>query len=113
ACVLVADDTEERRRGLMEVTDLGKHAGMVFLFQADSQNGFWMRNTPMPLTVAYYDAAGRFVSSADMQPCNDTPRCPGYEPAGPYRTAVEVPRGKAPGHGIGPGSKIAVGGACA
>lgn len=112
-CVLVADDVEERRRGLMEVTDLGEHAGMAFLFQEDAESGFWMRNTPMPLTVAYYDAANRFVSSADMEPCTDTPGCPGYKPARPYRTAVEVPRGKAPGLGIGPGSSIAVGGRCA
>ena len=113
-CVLVADDDAERARGLMERTDLGKHAGMAFVYQADVDHGFYMKNTPMPLTVAWYRADGSFVSAADMEPCLEPGReCPTYRPAGRYRLAVEVPKGRGPALGIGPGSKAAVAGACA
>jgi uncharacterized membrane protein (UPF0127 family) len=108
-CVLVADTPEERARGLMEVTDLGHHDGMAFVFQEDTDAGFWMRNTPMPLTVAWFTADGTFVSSADMDPCSDTPGCHSYEPAGRYRLAVEVPRGEL---AFGPGSNARLSGAC-
>ena len=112
-CVLVADEPSERARGLMERTDLGGFAGMAFVFDKDEENGFHMRNTPMPLTVAWFAGDGSFVSAADMDPCLDpAARCPQYRPTGRYRLAVEVPRGKAAGLGIGPGSKAAVAGAC-
>lgn len=112
-CVLVAETGEERSRGLMEVTDLGEHDGMAFLFEADTTSGFWMRNTPTPLTIAYYDAAGEFVGANDMEPCEDSPRCPSYPPPSrPYRVAIEVPKGRGPGLGLTPGSVARVGGAC-
>lgn len=112
-CLLVADTGDERARGLMEVTDLGEHDGMAFLFEGDTTSGFWMRNTPTPLTIAYYDAAGAFVGANDMEPCEDSPRCPSYPPPGrPYRVAIEVPKGRAPSLGLGAGSTARVGGAC-
>lgn len=113
-CVLVADDGTERARGLMGRTDLGVHAGMAFVYDVDVDHGFYMKNTPMPLTVAWYRADGTFVSAADMDPCLEPGReCPTYFPADRYRMAVEVPRGRAPALGIGPGSKAAMAGACA
>lgn len=112
-CVLVADSRDERSRGLMEVTDLGEHDGMAFLFEGDTTSGFWMRNTPTPLTIAYYDAAGAFVAADDMEPCDDRLDCPVYPaPPRPYRVAIEVPRGRAPGLGLAAGSTARVGGAC-
>lgn len=112
-CVLVADTGDERARGLMEVTDLGEHDGMAFLFEGDTTSGFWMRNTPTPLTIAYYDAAGEFVAANDMEPCEDSPTCPSYPPPSrPYRVAIEVPKGRAPGLGLTPGSVARVGGPC-
>lgn len=114
SCVLVADTDDERARGLMEVTDLGEHAGMAFLFEDDTTSGFWMRNTPMPLTIAFYDAEGRFVAADDMEPCADSPDCPSYPPPSrPYRVAIEVPKGQAEALGLVPGSVARVGGACA
>lgn len=112
-CVLVADTEEERARGLMERTDLGEHDGMAFVHPEDTTSGFYMRNTPLPLTVAWFDAEGGFVSSADMAPCADVDGCPTYRPAGPYRLAVEVAQGRAAEHGIGPGSRAHLDGACA
>lgn len=113
-CVLVADSKNERSRGLMEVTDLGEHDGMAFVFETLTTSGFWMRNTPTPLTIAYYDAEARFVAATDMAPCGDRIDCPSYPPPSrPYRVAIEVPQGRAPALGLTPGSTARVGGACA
>jgi uncharacterized membrane protein (UPF0127 family) len=112
-CVLVAVTSAQRERGLMEVTDLGGYTGMLFVWNKDASGGFWMRNTPTPLSIAWFDAEGGFVSSADMAPCDDTDDCPSYDPTGPYRFALEVPEGGLDEMGIGPGSRIAVGGECA
>lgn len=108
-CVLVADTPGERARGLMERTDLGRHHGMAFVFDDDTDSGFHMRNTPMPLTVAWFEADGDFVSATDMTPCGDRPDCPVHRPAGKYRLAVEVPQGKV---AFAPGAKASLSGEC-
>lgn len=92
-CLLLADTVERRQRGLMTVTDpeLGGYDGMLFRFDDPSEGGFWMRNTPLPLSIAYVGDDGRLVSVARMEPCEDSPDCPAYPAAGPYRWAVEVP----------------------
>ena len=82
-CLLLAQTPEERARGLMEVTDLAGYPGMLFAFPTDSDGGFWMRNTPTPLSIAYLDASGAIVSTADMAPCDDVPTCPSYPASGP------------------------------
>jgi uncharacterized membrane protein (UPF0127 family) len=111
-CLLVAETPEQRQRGLMEVTDetLGGHDGMLFRFEDETTVGFWMRNTPMPLTVAYIDADGGLVSTADMEPCLGEAAaagdCPSYPSAGPYRWAIEVPQGRMPALGILPGARV-------
>ena len=113
-CLLLAANDAQRAQGLMRVTDskLGGYDGMLFHFHDDVQENFWMRNTPMPLSIAWFDSAGRFVSSTDMAPCADRPDCPTYAAARAYRYALEVPRGGLSGLGIGPGSTITVGAAC-
>jgi uncharacterized protein len=112
-CVLLAETDEQRGRGLMEVTDLGGYAGMLFVWEADIQGSFYMRNTPTPLSIAWFDAAGEIVSTEDMAPCADVEGCPLYPASGPYRFALEVPQGQLPAVGIQEGSTIAVGGDCA
>jgi len=93
-CVLVAETPAQRQRGLMEVTDLGGYDGMLFRFPADSDGGFWMKDTVLPLSIAYLDADGAVVSTADMDPCPPgTARCPSYPADGPYRMALEVEQG--------------------
>lgn len=111
-CVMVAASSAQRGRGLMEVTDLGGYTGMLFMWTADASGGFWMRNTPTPLSIAWFDAEGDFVSDADMEPCGDSDDCPTYDPTGPYRFALEVPQGDLQSIGAVPGSKLTVGGPC-
>lgn len=114
-CVLAARSIEQRQRGLMTVTDptLGGYDGMLFEFDADVTGGFWMRNTPMPLSIAYLDADGAVVATADMSPCQDSPDCPGYPPAAAYRRALEVPQGRLDDLGLASGARLEVGGPCA
>jgi uncharacterized membrane protein (UPF0127 family) len=111
-CALLAETAEQRSQGLMRRTDLAGHDGMIFRFEADTSGSFWMKDTPLPLSIAWFDAAGRFVSATDMEPCVDLPACPTYGAAGPYRYALEVPKGALPALGVGPGSKLVLGGPC-
>lgn len=111
-CALLAETTAQHMRGLMGRTDLGGYAGMLFRFRSDTSGGFYMRNTPLPLSIAWFDADGRLVSTADMDPCLDQAECPTYRPAGPYRYALEVPQGDLGPLGVRPGSRLEVGGAC-
>lgn len=109
-CALLADTDELRQRGLMGQDDLNGYDAMVFRFTEPSTGGFWMKDTIIPLTVAYFDADGRFMSSADMQPCPTGTDCPSYPAEGEYVTAVEVPLGGLGAIGIGPGSVLGFGG---
>ena len=111
-CALVADTDAQRAQGLMGRRDLAGFDGMLFRFDADTTSPFYMRNVPVPLSIAWFDAEGRFVSASDMAPCGDEEGCPTYQPAGPYRMALEVPAGGLAPLGIGPGSTLAAGGAC-
>ena len=114
-CLLLADTPELRQRGLMTVTDpaLGGFDGMLFRFDQDSTTGFWMRNTPQPLSIAYLGVDGGVVSITEMAPCEDSPDCPEYPPSGPYRFTVEVPiaAGGVAALGIEPGAFLREGGA--
>jgi uncharacterized membrane protein (UPF0127 family) len=112
-CLLLAATQDQRNRGLMEITDLGGYAGMVFLWAEDSSSSFYMRNTPMPLSIGWFDAEGELVSTADMEPCDDADGCLLYSATGSYRFAVEVPQGELARLGVGPGSRLAIGGPCA
>ena len=109
-CLWLAADPEQRGRGLMGVTDMGGADGMVFRFEGPSTSAFWMRDTPMPLSIAFFDADGVFVSATDMAPCLDglPAACPRYRADGAYTSAIEVPAGRLPELLIGPGSRLHV-----
>jgi len=111
-CAILAATADQQARGLMKRTDLAGHAGMLFVFPADTNVSFYMRNTPMPLSIAWFDATGKWVSQTDMAPCADKPNCPTYAAGRAYRYALEVPQGGLSGLGVGPGSSISTGGGC-
>ena len=112
-CVLLAETDAQRQRGLMEVTDLQGYAGMLFVWNTDSESSFYMRNTPTPLSIGWVDSTGQLVSTEDMAPCEDVEGCPLYSALGPYRFALEVPQGGLDDLSLVEGSKVAVGGSCA
>lgn len=111
-CALLAADDTQRAQGLMGRRDLAGFDAMIFRFDQDVTSAFHMRTVPVPLSIAWFDADGAFVSSTDMAPCEDRPDCPEYAATGPYRYAVEVLQGGLEPLGIGPGSRLKLGGAC-
>ena len=82
--------TFELKDGLMTVTDpgLAGHDGMVFVYPEDSTGGYWMRNTPMPLSIVFVDAGGRIVSTTDMAIQPSSPRMSGTATAFAYMTST-------------------------
>ncbi len=107
-CLWLADDPEERGRGLMGVTDLGDAVGMAFRFDEPGAGSFYMFQTPTPLSIAWFAPGGSYVGSADMVPCLDTPagECALYSPGAEYDLAVEVFEGGLEPLGLVAGSTV-------
>jgi uncharacterized membrane protein (UPF0127 family) len=107
--VEVADTTEERARGLSGRETLAADAGMLFLFDEPVTQGFWMKDTLIPLSIAFIDGNGRIIALRDMEPCRREP-CPLYEPGRPYSSALEVNQGAFDRWGIGEGDRASLSG---
>lgn len=106
-CALLAENDATRTTGLMEQRDLRGYDGMVFRFPQASAGRFHMRGTLIPLSIAFFDADGAFVSSADMVPCPDSvATCPTYGADGAFLHALEVPGGGLDELGVGTGSRL-------
>jgi uncharacterized membrane protein (UPF0127 family) len=103
--VEVADTPAKRERGLMGRESLASDAGMVFVFPKDTKDAFWMKDTLIPLSIAFYDDQGRIVSLLDMEPCRAAP-CPLYSPGASYRGALEVNRGAFARWGVRVGDQL-------
>jgi len=103
--VQVADTTQERATGLMGREDLSPYDGMAFLWTEPVNGSFWMKDTLIPLSIAFWDRDGRIVSIMDMQPCDRDP-CPTYGPDTPFVGAVEVAEGDLRRHGIAVGDTV-------
>ena len=73
-------------------TTLPADAGMVFVFSEDHRGPFWMKDTLIPLSIAFYAGDGRILKILDMEPCDADP-CPLYDPEVAYRGALEVNQG--------------------
>lgn len=114
ACVLEAVTPAQQEWGLMERRSVAPYAGMAFVFAAPSSERFYMKDTLIPLSIAWFDGAGRWISATTMPPCPPaTAACPTYGPSRPYQLAVEVPAGRLGALGLGPGSTAHLGGPCA
>ena len=100
--VEIAADPASQSRGLMFRKALPPDHGMLFVFPDSEQRCFWMKNTPLPLTIAYIDSAGKIMSLADMQPYSLEPHCS----IGPARYALEMEQGWFARHGLGPGTQV-------
>src|SRR5687767_7195291 len=64
----IADDPASRDRGLMFRRSLDRDAGMLFVFATDDEVSFWMKDTYLPLSIAFISAEGRIVNVEDMDP---------------------------------------------
>jgi uncharacterized protein len=89
--VEVADEMDEMQKGLMGRTALAEDAGMLFVYPEERELSFWMKDTLIPLSIAFMDAKGRIVDIQDMKALDDKP--PHYTSAEPARYALEVNEG--------------------
>ncbi len=89
--VEVADDPFERTRGLMYRKALGEDRGMLFAFPREQPLSFWMKNTLIPLSIAYIDSEGLITDILDMKALDDKP--PHYVSSEPVQYALEVNQG--------------------
>jgi uncharacterized membrane protein (UPF0127 family) len=102
--VEVADDVFERARGLMYRKALGANRGMLFVYPEEQRLSFWMKNTLIPLSIAYIDSKRRVVDIQDMKPLDDEP--PSYVSADPAQYALEVNRGFFKKRGVKVGDRV-------
>lgn len=100
--VEVAATPAQRTQGLMGRTHLAADRGMLFVFEQAGRHCFWMRDTPLPLSIAFVEDEGRIASVADMQPRSDRLHCAPV----PVRYALEVRQGEFERRGIARGARV-------
>jgi uncharacterized membrane protein (UPF0127 family) len=105
--VEVADDPLERSLGLMYRESLPEDRGMLFVYPDEQPRAFWMKNTTIPLSIAFADSKGTIIAIMDMVPDDGKTR---YRSPGPARYALEVNRGWFAGRGIKVGDRIVIAG---
>jgi uncharacterized membrane protein (UPF0127 family) len=98
----VANTMSSRAQGLMQRKSMAQGAGMLFLFDESAGHCMWMKNTLIPLSVAFIDEHGEIANIADMQPLDETSHCAQR----PARYALEMNQGWFKKRGIGPGMRI-------
>ena len=98
----VAADFSTRMRGLMHRPSMPANSGMLFIFDQPSIHCMWMKNTLIPLSVAFLDEAGTVINVADMQPHSEQSHCAARE----ARYALEMNRGWFTARGIKPGMRL-------
>jgi uncharacterized protein len=87
--VQVSDTQGKIEKGLMFVEKLPENEGMLFVFPRKIYGGFWMKDTLIPLSIAFVDSNGEILNILNMEPCKGN-KCPIYDPKLPYRYAIEV-----------------------
>jgi uncharacterized protein len=101
----VADTEAERELGLMGRTDLTPESGMVFVYDDETARSFWMKDTLIPLSIAFWGEDGRVVDILEMEPCRADP-CTVYTPRASYTTALEMNAGWFDEHGVKVGDRV-------
>ena len=104
--VEIADEPDEQATGLMNRTALGEDRGMLFVFSSEEDRSFWMKDTLIPLSIAYMNSEGRIVDIRDMKALDDDP--PHYDSAEPARYALEVNKGFFDERGVKVGDRVEV-----
>jgi hypothetical protein len=98
----VAANNPARMQGLMNRKSMPQQHGMLFVFPVEAQHCMWMKNTLLPLSVAFIDAAGRILNIEEMQPQTENNHCA----ARPARYALEMNAGWFAQRGIKAGDAI-------
>lgn len=98
----VAQTDPQRQQGLMFREKMANNHGMVFVFDQPTTQCMWMKNTPLPLSVAFIDSDGKIVNIEDMQPKTLESHCS----AKPVKYALEMNLGWFKQKNVKPGSAI-------
>jgi uncharacterized membrane protein (UPF0127 family) len=98
----LARTDDQREVGLMYRKKLDEGKGMLFIFDEDERLSFWMKNTLLPLSIAFISSDGRILETRDMEPLDLN----SVRSARPARFALEVPQGWFDKAGIGVGDRI-------
>ncbi len=105
--VEVAATPEQRGYGLMNRASLPEDAGMVFLWFAPTSASFYMKDTLIPLSIAFFDERGKILKILDMEPCKKDP-CRLYDPGVVFYGALEVNQGAFERWGVERGDTITI-----
>ena len=106
--VELADDQDSQRLGLMFRESMAADHGMLFIFDGETQRGFWMKNTKISLDILYFDADRKLVYlHQDVPPCT-TPDCPSYPSYHPSKYVLELNAGTSKRLGIEPGDVLEI-----
>lgn len=98
----VADTVAARMQGLMYRTSLAPNSGMLFVYEQPAMECMWMKNTLVPLSVAFMDDKGTIINIARMQPQTEVSHC--TERSASY--ALEMEQGWFARNGIRPGAVL-------
>lgn len=105
--VEIADTNESRSHGLMGRKNLNEGEGMLFVFERPEVQSFWMKNTLIPLSIAFFDENFVLINGWDMEPQpNQSISYPYYLSKKPALYALEVPQGWFDKHKIHQGMKF-------
>ncbi len=102
--VELARTAGERSRGLMFREELAEDGGMLFVFPGDTEAGFWMKDTLIPLSIAFIAEDGVILDVQDMEALSEEL----HRPPAPYRYALEVNQGWFREHGLGRGDRVEI-----
>ena len=98
----VARSEEEKARGLMHRRSLGERSGMIFVYEADERLSFWMKNTTLPLTLAFLSRDGEILQIEELKPLSLKP----VASTRAARYALELPAGSLQRLGVVPGDRV-------
>ncbi len=101
----IAETPGERQLGLSGRQSLAPDSGMIFRFDAPTTSSFWMKDTLVPLSIAFIDEQHNIVAILDMDPCTADP-CPTYAPDTEYVAAIEMNQGWFKEHGVRAGDTV-------
>ena len=104
--VEIARDARARAQGLMNRTQLAENAGMLFVFKGNARRFFWMKNTRIPLSLAFIDSSGRVLEIIHLQPHKPGTRIPSYTSRNKARWVLEVNQGWFLRNGFGLGARV-------
>ena len=105
--VEVADNDDERTRGLMFRDSLANGTGMLFMHEQEGPQAYWMKNTRIALDILYFDSDRKLVSQQrDVPPCSAGDACPSYPSKGPALYVLELNAGEAERLGLKDGAEL-------